>query len=1182
MHSATSSRRRLMTAASAAVLSLVALGSTPAHAVVVPDTTTTAAVIDTTNTRPYWVGLGIRNEAGNSGGTCTGLLINPRTVLFAAHCVDSLAPAAYDGDSVGNRARVMYSTDPTFGTPNIQQWLFGQDFGPQSGADGRTPTGQSVFVWYDPRSRFGSAPVANNGTFLPADVAIAGFDGANELLGRDAAGGIGLLFSPVNGAVPVTIGGYGQSGVEPGTTRVSDFQRRLGTNVMSFLGSGRDINVGVYGTAIADVLGASTLVHQDLYWTDFDDPRRGTRPFFAGPGSLPISDFSYDFDVFPGAATANEVTTAPGDSGSPLVTNAFTLNGAAREVSLGVLSQGSRFFFDSLGNPDDNFVRTCQNTNVGSNFSCLGTLSGYNPLFLFWNQIVVNNPYKYVRAAAGDGEWTDAARWTQEIDPLYFTLTGTTLTNALPATPALGVSGAAANVGTITANPAPPALCAFFGTCSEPMPGVALPGQVALPGDVTLAASLSIEGEPAPAAGIGITEFDMRGLPASSASGEFLAAGLPAQSTNTLETTIPGTPDSSPMTTATWASGTLIPVSTGTLTGPGTTNFVPNNTLGTPGVQNSTRWFEVNLRNTGTTFLTGTAVTIDRLSVRNAGAGLNIRAGASLTTVISSFLDTGTVTVAGTFAPAQFNVLGGLLQGTGTITTPRGLNVTGGTLTPGGLGTTGTLAVTGNVQFAAAGLFGVDVAATGGDRLNVTGALALGGGIAVNAASAIDFGQSWTVASATGGVTGAFGTVATNFAGLLRPRVTVNPTTVVVDVTALPMGTYLGGLSGQNVTQFATALDAARAGNYTALRDLYRSLDVLSPADLQRAVEQLSPSGLPAADQVQDLLADLMASNVTGRLAQARGASTAGLGAGSGLTALGGGATVEPAALPVPGLFELAPGWGAFVDIRYAEGDASPALIANGADIEAFAVTAGIDNRISDNWIAGLALNYAGGESEAALSKGETVTWAATAYAGYTAGRFFLDAYASLGVGTVDTTRAAGGAVISGSTSGSFFALGAAAGLDVALGETFGLIPALSIEHQSLGLDGYAESGGAAALAIGSRDIESTVVRFGGTLHGDFTTSTGGIIRPRVTVNYAWDAANDGAGIGSASFVSAPGVVVSGITANAGDDQWFEGAVGVDMKPADQNVSLSLSYERDFDRDNFETETVRATLRLQF
>jgi hypothetical protein len=176
-------------------ISLTAIGggllmAAPASALVTPATVTPASVVDTNNTRPYWVGLGIRNEAGNGGGTCTGLLINPRTVLFAAHCVDTLPPSAYDGNSVGNRAQVGYTTDPTFGRTNLRNWLFGQDFAVPSG-DGRTMT-SSTMVWFDPRSRNGSEFDPATGAFLPADIALAGFDTATEILGRDAQNGIGL------------------------------------------------------------------------------------------------------------------------------------------------------------------------------------------------------------------------------------------------------------------------------------------------------------------------------------------------------------------------------------------------------------------------------------------------------------------------------------------------------------------------------------------------------------------------------------------------------------------------------------------------------------------------------------------------------------------------------------------------------------------------------------------------------------------------------------------------------------------------------------------------------------------------------------------------------------------------------------------------------------------------------
>ena len=100
------SRKILTNTVASLALGLGIAAGTPALALVTPDTVTPAAAVDTSNSRPYWVGMGIRNEAGNGGGTCTGLLINPRTVLFAAHCVDGLAPSAYDGNSRGNRAQV--------------------------------------------------------------------------------------------------------------------------------------------------------------------------------------------------------------------------------------------------------------------------------------------------------------------------------------------------------------------------------------------------------------------------------------------------------------------------------------------------------------------------------------------------------------------------------------------------------------------------------------------------------------------------------------------------------------------------------------------------------------------------------------------------------------------------------------------------------------------------------------------------------------------------------------------------------------------------------------------------------------------------------------------------------------------------------------------------------------------
>ncbi len=1183
----------------------------PASALVTPDTTTPGAAIDTGNTRPYWVGMGIRNEAGNSGGSCTGLLINPRTVLFAAHCVDSLDPDQYDGNAPGNRAQVGYTMDPTFGNPNLRNWLFSQDFGTQAGSDGRTMFANSVMVWYDPRSRFGSAFDANVMSFLPADVALAGFDTPNELLGRDAQSGIALLFTPVSSLVPVTIGGFGQSGTDPGTTRASDFQRRLGSNMLGFLGDQRTINVGVYGTAIADLLGAAPAgsVYQDMYWFDFDDPQRATRPFSAS-STANILTTTLDFDVFTGAAVAGEAMTGPGDSGSPLVTNAF-----GRDVSLGVLSSGNRWFFDSVGNTNDNFVRACSNTNAGTNFNCMGSMAGYNPLFLFWDQIVVNNPYKYVQATAGDGEWTDAAHWVQEIDPLYMTLVGGSLVNALPGTPALGTSSATPNVGTITQNPVPPAVCAFTGTCvpgagtddpaaEDPVePSAALPGQIDYTGS-----RINLVEDPAPSDTGGQSEFTLAGgnaaaaasndvllvgQPVSSANNEITLEGAAANTANNGETTLPGNTDTDAQTTALWSTGTLINVNTGALTGPGTTGFTPNNTLGTPGLQNSTRWFEVNLRNAGTTYLTGTTITIDRLSVRAATAGLNIRSGARLNTTMSSFLDAGTFTVNGIFSPTRLTVAGGLLTGTGSIlttaTSGAGLLINAGVLSPGnGAGTAGTLAVTGNTAFALAGVYGVDLASASlADRLNVTGALQLGGGLSVAALGNYvpTFGTQWTIASGSAGVTGSFAAIASNLPGVLRPQVSTVGNNVILSIIALPFASAATYTSPEQV-EVATTLDQIRntSGGYTALSSLFNSLDATSTSALPTVMEALTPTNGFIAQGLAQTQVGLIGGAIVDRNDQLGDGFGHGFDA-SGASAMLNASVLQAAADPFDAMMmgasavvaaqeaaaetaataagiRLREGWGGFFDISTMVDSSYEALPFPGAaDLSGTTGTLGFDYGFSDGAYAGFALSYGTADADLTLplQSAESDTWGITIYGGVHEGDSFLSGYLGYSGQTYDLSRTVplilGTQVLVATPDGETWSAGAKMGFD--LDSSIGTFtPYASIDGKWISIDRYTETGGSAAMTVDATDTSLVDARLGLEYAGLFTTGENSVLRPRLGVAYVIDVQSD-ANVLNSAFSAFPSAPLSFIGAER-DNGWVEYEAGVEFETS--NFGLAVTY----------------------
>ncbi len=1169
------SRKTLTNSVAGFALGLGLTAGAPALALVTPATVTPASAVDSANSRPYWVGLGIRNEAGNGGGTCTGLLINPRTVLFAAHCVDDLDPSAYDGNTRGNRAQVGYTTDATFGRTNLRNWLFGQDFLVPAG-DGRRMI-SSTMVWYDPRSRFGSEADLNAGAFLPADIALAGFDTPTEILGRDAQNGIGLLFSQVNGIVPVTIGGYGASGNGlTGARTASDleesFFRRLGQNVVDFLGDERALSIGIYGQAIGDILDPNGLRYQDLYWLDFDNPNFATQPFSSNVTRTTAN--TLDYNTLGGRAVAGEAITGSGDSGSPLLTSAF-----GRDVSLGVLSQGSRLSFDSVGNPNDNFV-------FRQTFSNYGSLAGYNPLFLFWDQILINNPYKYVTTRSGDGEWTDSTRWTQELDPLYFTLgAGNILVNAVPTGAALGFSNTATDFGTINRSPTPPAICAFRGTCPSTGGNTDAAVPSALVTQTFFQNRLTFEGDET-GSDQGSHHYGQTGgstAVAAAASSTMSLGQVSATQVASNPAPIDGQAISEAQTTKAWTAGRLA-VNSGALTGVGSSGFTPNNTNGVAGLQNSTRYFEVNLRVAGTTSMTGVTATIDRLNLRGAQSGLNIKVGSRLTTTISSYVDAGTLNVDGIFAPRQLNVLGGTVSGSGSILTQSGVLVAGGILTPGGFGGVGTLSVSGGAGFGGTGMLGIDFAApTSADRLNVTGNLVLGGGFAANFLTGYvpDFGSSWTIASATGTTSGSFAMIASNLPGVLRATPRVAGKDLLVDITAVPYASFAACASVQ-CSRIAGLLDSSRANNYSALASVYRYSDRLNAAEAGNFLQSLTPwdNGLAAQSMLRTT--ESMSAMVMGRVAQVRqsgaqganwgGVQMAAISGGTGVMTDGG--DVLPAS---SGSNTMKPGWSAFGEVRGLRASAEAQQGFVGARTQTMTGLVGVDYS-QKNYVLGAALHLANGSSKlsnrGAKTKSDAV--AVSVYGSVSGPVLALDAYASRGGGNLDMIRAAGPLAASGSTDSTLTSFGAA--LSATNKTSWGsYVPSLSMAYDKAEIDAYRESG-TIGLTIGERTVESMVARLGVTAYGDFGSA--GTIKPwvRVAVAHDFQASDTGAtGLGFASATNATLVDVAGLNQ---DESWGEVGLGVEAKV--KSATLGLSYETTIDRTDVRVEQVRARVRVAF
>ncbi|MBV9541632.1 MAG: autotransporter domain-containing protein, partial [Alphaproteobacteria bacterium] len=713
------------------------------------------AVTDRDPVNVTGVGQMIIDEQNGFIGLCTGTLINPRTVIFAAHCVNERAASAYGAANGGQPIGFGFgNNNNAAGASAFGGWLNGISGGPKY----QTNISRNMYnvsqVVYNPLS---TEPAA--ASFLYGDVAMATLDTVaanvptwNLMFSKLAAPTI----TAAGTGYHVVIDGYGNNGTgTTGSTGGIDFRRRVAANTLGALASLNDFEGFLFG--VQDNL------PQNLYWIDFDDPRRGT------PQASP-----FDFNAWRDNAVPNEGITAAGDSGGPLILDSTF----SKQVVLAVLSGGYTRFFN--GQPANGY----------------GTASFYQPLYLYWDWIAANNHYHYTAAVAGNGSWTDPAHWVTTLDPNYQVISNGQVVNGIPTT--LGGQ----NVDT----------SGKFGQACFQSGGVS---------DCydTATGVETIQTKPIGTAADGSLGNDMGFTSAGDLGGTVdqatLTGGASAQSLVDPVAPAPQAPGG-PLPAATVANGL-----------PGATNFVPNNSAGSPTV--AAQYYDVTLSAAGTTTLSGATIVIDRLALQNS-AGLDIQATGSLTSNIDvTMFSTSTLNVAGTLRTADLTMGGGTLTGTGTIvlnaggtvfpsatallTVGNGARVSGGTV-----GTAGTLTVTGNMLMALASTTVVDKSPTATDRINVSGVLGVNGTLLYSSVGGYvpQFTDTAVIASATT-ITGSFASVPDTVTGVLFPvvtKVTVGGTQQ--EVLSFQAASFLTQLTGPTADQtaLANALDALRATNY--------------------------------------------------------------------------------------------------------------------------------------------------------------------------------------------------------------------------------------------------------------------------------------------------------------------------------------------------------------------------------
>ena len=324
-------------------------------------------------------------------------------------------------------------------------------------------------------------------------------------------------------------------------------------------------------------------------------------------------------------------------------------------------------------------------------------------------------------------------------------------------------------------------------------------------------------------------------------------------------------------------TGRLTKTGTGTLTLNGASTYTGGTTVSAGTLRGTSSSLVGNIINNGAVaFLQSgsgeySGVMSGNGSLTKFNPGTLVLSGASTFTG-GTTISTGALVVNGSLASAVAVDEGGTLSGIGTINAPVTIS---GVLAPGvgGTGSIGTLTVRNSVTFGDGSFYRVDAESGGrADRINASGAVTIGEAaveVVANPAGTWAPNTSYTIVTASGGVSGQFADVTTDLA-FLTPSLSYTGNNVNLTLTRNDATfSSVARSKKQSVTAaYLQELDA-RADNDNGTNAVISSVMRSSAVQARNGFEQISGSDLTRASRVSMAntakLVDMLVARSTGQ-----------------------------------------------------------------------------------------------------------------------------------------------------------------------------------------------------------------------------------------------------------------------------------------------------------------------------